>query len=155
MTFGVEMLLKRLAEFSEIAGQPARYLIAFSGGLDSTVLTHVLASSRESHRVPILAVHIDHGLQAESAAWRDACETFARQLGIDFLARQVAVALDSGLGPEASAREARQGFEPTSFLVGDRSSSRDLRLYRGGASQSTHHLLHRRAAPRGGGGGGG
>lgn len=122
MTFGVEMLLKRLAEFSEIAGQPARYLIAFSGGLDSTVLTHVLASSRESHRVPILAVHIDHGLQAESAAWRDACETFARQLGIDFLARQVAVALDSGLGPEASAREARYAelralVEPGDWLL--------------------------------------
>lgn len=107
MTFSAEILLQRLAEFSEIAGLPARYVIAFSGGLDSTVLTHVLASSRESHQIPILAVHIDHGLQPASAAWRESCETFARELGVDFLGRQVDVALDSGLGPEASAREAR------------------------------------------------
>ena len=119
MTFSAEILLQRLAEFSEVAGLPARYVIAFSGGLDSTVLTHVLASNRESHQIPILAVHIDHGLQPASAAWRESCETFARELGVDFVGRQVNVALDSGLGPEASAREARYAALRTLVAPGD------------------------------------
>jgi len=117
--FSAEILLQRLAEFSAVAGSPARYVIAFSGGLDSTVLTHVLACSREAHQIPMLAVHVDHGLQPESAAWRESCATFASGLGVDFVARQVDVALDSGRGPEASAREARYAALRTLVSPGD------------------------------------
>jgi len=115
-------LLQRLAGFSEVAGTPARYVIAFSGGLDSTVLTHVLASNRELHRIPVIAVHVDHGLQAESASWRDTCEAFAQQSGVDFISLAVSVDLKSGRGPEASAREARYAalravVEPGDWLL--------------------------------------
>ena len=52
MTLSDAMVLARLAAAAEVAGSPRRYLIAFSGGLDSTVLTHALAVSRDRHQVP-------------------------------------------------------------------------------------------------------
>ena len=103
MSFTREQLFERLAAFEYQAERPARYVIAFSGGLDSSVLAHALSGSD----VPVLAVHIDHGLQDESGDWSRHCEAFAESLGIGFQCRKVAVQLESGKGPEASARDAR------------------------------------------------
>ena len=107
MSFNAESLLRQLARFSDLAGPPERYVIAFSGGLDSTVLLHALAASQPSHRVPLLAVHVDHGMQAESASWAEQCAAVAAELGVAFKALRVDVDLTSGQGPEASAREVR------------------------------------------------
>ena len=68
MSFDQGSLLRKLAELAELSGKPARLVVAFSGGLDSTVLLHALASSRDAHQTALLAVHIDHGLHQESAA---------------------------------------------------------------------------------------
>ena len=103
MTFTRELLLETLAGFEPHAGRPSRYVVAFSGGLDSSVLAHALAGAD----LPVVAVHIDHGLQEESAEWARHCEQFANSLGIDFRYRKVEVQLESGKGPEASARDAR------------------------------------------------
>jgi len=105
--FDANVLRKRLAELEDDAAPPSRYVIAFSGGLDSSVLAHALASGNVAGSVPVLAVHIDHGLQAESADWEAHCRAFAADLGIGYRSRRVMVQLESGRGPEASAREAR------------------------------------------------
>ena len=52
------------------------------------------------------AVHVDHGLQADSAAWAQACRAKARRWGIPCDVIRVAVAAN-GSGPEAAARAAR------------------------------------------------
>ncbi|HER19697.1 MAG TPA: hypothetical protein ENO14_01475, partial [Chromatiales bacterium] len=40
-------------------------LLAFSGGLDSTVLLHLLVRLRDAGQIaPFTAVHVHHGLQA-------------------------------------------------------------------------------------------
>jgi tRNA(Ile)-lysidine synthase len=122
VTFTTETLLRRLAELTDVAGQPNRYVIAFSGGLDSTVLTHALASTRAVHQVPLLAVHVDHGLQKESPTWAAHCSAFAAQFGIDLITRRVLVDAGSGSGPEAAAREARYAalrslLEPRDWLL--------------------------------------
>lgn len=45
--------------------------IAFSGGLDSTVLLHLLATLATTETLPPLsAVHVHHGLQTSADAWR-------------------------------------------------------------------------------------
>lgn len=102
-------LLRKLATLEEVAGRPARYLVALSGGLDSTVLAHALAATRETHGVPVLAAHVDHGLQPESGRWSGQCRSFAGRLGIEFLSLAVDVDRRSGLGLEAAARAARYG----------------------------------------------
>ncbi len=90
---------------------PARYVVAFSGGIDSTVLLHALC--RSSASVPVVAVHIDHQLCEESAEWERHCRAFAESLGIEYIVRQADIAADCGQGPEAAARAARYGLFET------------------------------------------
>jgi tRNA(Ile)-lysidine synthase len=115
VSFTREQLFERLAAFEYQAERPSRYVIAFSGGLDSSVLAHALAGAD----IPVLAIHIDHGLQEESDAWSRHCETFAESLGIGFECRRVAVQLESGKGPEASARDARYNALHAELRPGD------------------------------------
>lgn len=104
MSLDPDDLLERLPALT--AGcPPARFVVAFSGGLDSTVLLHALATSAST--TPLLAVHIDHGLHAESGVWREHCRNVAAALGVAFASRRVAVAADDERGPEAAARAAR------------------------------------------------
>ena len=107
MTFTCEILLQKLVALSEGAGQPNRYVVAFSGGLDSTVLLHALATGTDKQDIPIVAVHVDHGLHEDSSDWSAHCKAFASSLGVDFISERVSVKRDAGHGPEAAAREAR------------------------------------------------
>ena len=120
MTFSPAILAQQLRAFLKIAGQPRRHVVAFSGGLDSTALLHALAALRASESaVPLLAVHIDHGLQADSRAWRDHCEQVAAEFAVDFRSLSVTVDTDTGSGPEASARDARYAALRTVLEDGD------------------------------------
>ena len=123
MTFSATILASQFKEFEKEAGKPQRYVIAYSGGLDSTVLTHAVANLRHhadvDESVPILAIHIDHGLQPESGAWRQKCQEVAASLEIEFLSLEVSVQLESGKGPEASAREARYSALHAELRPGD------------------------------------
>jgi tRNA(Ile)-lysidine synthase len=106
MSFSSEVLLQRLQ--SLLAGiEPRRWIVAFSGGIDSTVLLHALASS--ATRVPIVAIHVDHGLHPRSASWAEQCASVAASLDVAFRTVRVSVAENAGAGPEAAAREARYG----------------------------------------------
>jgi tRNA(Ile)-lysidine synthase len=107
VSFDREVLLRRLSGLEDFAERPQRFVVALSGGLDSSVLLHALASGRTEHGLPILAVHVDHGLQSESASWADQCEEFATQLGVEFVRKRAVVDLASGTGMEAAARQAR------------------------------------------------
>ncbi len=107
MTFSPASLLDRLGALETGANKPKRYVIALSGGLDSTVLAAALAATREVHGKALYAVHIDHQLHAESAEWNGQCRELAVRLGIDFIAESVDVDSESGSGLEAAARVAR------------------------------------------------
>jgi tRNA(Ile)-lysidine synthase len=84
-------------------------LVALSGGLDSTVLLHALAASRAARERGLRAVHVDHGLNADSAMWARQCADFAKQIGVPLETRTVDIARTPGLGLEATARRARYG----------------------------------------------
>jgi tRNA(Ile)-lysidine synthase len=77
--------------------------IAFSGGLDSTVLLHLLATAKPL--VPLRAVHIHHGLQAAADAWPSHCQSVCDYLGVPL--RIVRVQVPSGASLERAARDAR------------------------------------------------
>ena len=119
MTFTCEILLQKLAALSEGAGQPNRYVVAFSGGLDSTVLLHALATGTDKQDTPIVAVHVDHGLHEDSSDWSAHCKAFASSLGVDFISEHVSVKRDAGHGPEAAAREARYRVLAAQLKPGD------------------------------------
>jgi tRNA(Ile)-lysidine synthase len=107
VTFTSEALRHKLAALTDLAGEPGRLVIAYSGGLDSTVLLHALAASRDVLQKPILAVHVDHGLHKEAANWSGHCHSVANALDIDCCELPVNVDAESGAGPEAAARDAR------------------------------------------------
>ena len=107
MSFDPEVLLARLDALETAANRPDRYLVALSGGLDSTVLAHALAATRERHGRALLAIHVDHRLHPESGRWSGYCRDLAGRLGIEFVAETVSVDTGSGSGLEAAAREAR------------------------------------------------
>ena len=81
--------------------------LALSGGLDSTVLAHALAASREARARGLRCIHVDHGLHPDSAAWATHCESFAARIEIPFEAIRVTVPRDSRSGLEGAARRAR------------------------------------------------
>ncbi|MDH5391548.1 MAG: tRNA lysidine(34) synthetase TilS [Gammaproteobacteria bacterium] len=85
--------------------QPAspRFIVAYSGGLDSHVLLHLLHACKISCR----AVYIEHGLQAASKTWSEHCAATCQQLAIEFVSISVNAQAASGESPEASARTAR------------------------------------------------
>ena len=85
----------------------ARFCIAYSGGLDSTVLLTALASLRERGGFHLRALHVDHGLHADSVHWAQAARAQARRLGIACEVLRVRIRRGAGESLEALAREAR------------------------------------------------
>ncbi len=120
MSLSASSLGRRLADFQRLAGPPARYIVAFSGGLDSTVLLHVLKETVDAGRdASILAVHVDHGLHPDAADWTRHCRDVAVGLGVPIRCLRVEVAADSGLGVEAAARAARYRALEAEMRPGD------------------------------------
>ncbi len=78
--------------------------VGYSGGLDSTVLLHAAAMRFPAPR--LRALHVNHGLQAESLDWQRHCERVAGDLSVPIEVLRVTV--DSG-NVESQARRARYG----------------------------------------------
>ena len=81
-------------------------VVAYSGGPDSTALLHALSTTPA--RPPLRALHIDHGLHADSGLWAAHCRRFCESLGVSLDVVRVAVDLTTGEGIEAAARHARR-----------------------------------------------
>lgn len=82
-------------------------VVAYSGGLDSTVLLHMLSEQKASFGFKLEAVHIHHGLSPNADDWASFCQQTCKVLNIPIKVVQVDVAKDSGVGTEAAARHAR------------------------------------------------
>lgn len=103
MAFNPQHLIVDLIK--QVAGRPV--CVAYSGGVDSHVLLHLLASTHHPQLPSIRALHIDHGLQPEAASWAEHCRQIAAELDTPFDTIQVSVDRIDELGLEAAAREAR------------------------------------------------
>ncbi len=92
-----------------------KIIIAYSGGVDSHVLLHLVASNPE-FKSKITAIYVHHGLQVEADAWAVHCQAAALSLGVAFKTIKVKIDTDSGKSLEELARDARyQALKP---LVG-------------------------------------
>lgn len=88
-------------------GSPMRIALAYSGGLDSSVLLHLLAHRFAGGAAQLHAFHIHHGLSPHADAWQAHCAREAARHGVVFDTMPVAVRNDGGRGIEAAARDAR------------------------------------------------
>lgn len=88
------------------SAQP-QLLLALSGGVDSMVLLYALASVRQRLPFTLSAMHVHHGLSPNADDWLKLCEQQCLALNVNFYSDQVRLDLQTGLGVEATAREAR------------------------------------------------
>ncbi|WP_211163146.1 tRNA lysidine(34) synthetase TilS, partial [Aromatoleum diolicum] len=84
-----------------------RVCVALSGGLDSTVLLHVLAGLRQAKGFALVAAHVHHGLSPNADAWLAFCASLCNRLGVAFHPFREHVVRNHPAGLEAAAREAR------------------------------------------------
>jgi tRNA(Ile)-lysidine synthase len=112
-------LIDHLARaLDDVPGVPL--VVAFSGGPDSTALLHALAS--QMPRPSLRALHVDHGLHADSATWAVHCRRLCDSLGLPIEVVRVTVDLTRGEGIEAAARRARHeafasALKPGEYVV--------------------------------------
>ncbi|MCI8211879.1 tRNA(Ile)-lysidine synthase [Pseudomonas sp. S25] len=80
--------------------------IGFSGGLDSTVLLHLLAELAKRENLPPLnAIHVHHGLQVVADAWPLHCQQICKALSVPL--QVISVQVEPGASLEQAARDAR------------------------------------------------
>ena len=103
MSFDPDKLLNLLR------GLPAaqRYWVAYSGGLDSSVLLQALAQQQYALAGELRALHINHHIHADSDAWQQHCERSCARLRVPLECRGVAVSPAKGESLEAVARAER------------------------------------------------
>jgi tRNA(Ile)-lysidine synthase len=103
-------LANAIAELLHGLPRPAAGLcVAFSGGLDSTVLLTALARrSGPIALLPLRAVHVDHGLLPQSRQWSRRCVEVSTSLGVPCQLLEVDARAPRGASPEAWARRVRR-----------------------------------------------
>ena len=78
-------------------------VVAYSGGLDSTVLLRALVGLGR----PVTAIHINHGLHPAAMSWARHCQETCARLGVPLEVVNVSITDIDALGVEAAARRAR------------------------------------------------
>lgn len=104
-------------DFSELANA-SRIIIAYSGGVDSSVLLHALATQWPAVD-RLLAVHINHGLQAQANHWQQHCQQVCQALAVNYRAMTVDVNVKANSSVEAAARQARYQALQSVMQTGD------------------------------------
>jgi len=81
--------------------------IAYSGGLDSTVLLHLMRHYADEHGIALRAFHVHHGLSSNAELWLEHCRATCLSLAVPFDVRRVELSPDDGGSVEEAARDAR------------------------------------------------
>ena len=126
--------------------QQLHYLLAFSGGLDSTVLLYLLANALKNEpHAHLSAIHIHHGLQSVADDWVVHCQTVCDAWQVPLTVVYVNAKAIPGESPEAAARTARylaleQHMSDKSILVtghhqDDQAETFFLQLLRGAGTK--------------------
>ena len=84
--------------------KPGRYIVAVSGGLDSTCLLDMMA---KSDGYELIVAHYDHGIRQDSALDLAFVNSIAKQYGLKFVYESASL---GPLASEATARKARYDF---------------------------------------------
>lgn len=88
--------------------QPRKFVLAFSGGVDSRVMLQLLAHFQNRYRdIQCIAVHVHHGLSEHADSWQQQCERWASDAAIPLYVERVNLQLGSRVSIEQAARDAR------------------------------------------------
>ena len=81
--------------------------VAYSGGLDSSVLLHLAAAFAREQGVRLFAFHIHHGISVNADTWQAHCRQQCEQVGAVFDTRNIALKDFDKSGVEEAARIGR------------------------------------------------
>lgn len=91
-----------------IPSDVSRFLIAYSGGIDSHVLLHrMLDYQHQNPAIQLRAIHVHHGLSPNADAWLQHCEKICRDAQIEFISAHIEIHRGGGNSLEAQARSRR------------------------------------------------
>jgi len=105
--------------FVSLPADARQFLVAFSGGLDSTVLLHQLMLLRvQQPTVQLRAIHVHHGLSPQADRWVEHCQQLCAQWHIPLVVARVTL-VNNGEGIEAQARKARYQAFADALMPGE------------------------------------
>ncbi len=103
----MQVSTESIAAFLDTVPGRKRFLIAYSGGLDSHVLLHLMVRLREESGYGIRAAHVNHNIQRESRDWAGHCRDTCRALGVEMEVIDVDAGRAGKESPESRARRKR------------------------------------------------
>ena len=92
---------------AQVASVPSSIAIAYSGGLDSSVLLHLMHRFAQQRSIKLFAFHVHHGLSPRADDWLHHCAAEATKLNITFAFERIQLSGIENSGVEAAARVAR------------------------------------------------
>ncbi len=99
MSFPISLLQRFFSDYQHLV----KFYVAYSGGLDSTVLLHAM----HTEKLPIHAIHVNHHLQKECDSWQKHCEAVCKQWGIAISIKHAEIQNIPQKSLEDLARDAR------------------------------------------------
>ena len=132
VTSSEALLLSGVNEVAHFLREATTIWLGYSGGLDSTVLLHLM----NSVGYKVKALHVNHQLSINANFWEEHCRRFAKALDVPFIAERVRV-LSRGAGLESAARDKR--YQVFNRHVG----SRDILLLAHHADDQLETLIYR------------
>jgi tRNA(Ile)-lysidine synthase len=127
------------ASLERAAARKSAVCVALSGGVDSVVLLHGLASLAKRFGLALSALHVNHGLSPSAFRWERNCRALCRRLRVPLTVRRVKIPVRREGGLESAARAARYaalagvraGFVALAHQLDDQAETVLLNLLRG------------------------
>jgi tRNA(Ile)-lysidine synthase len=135
-----------------------KVFIAYSGGVDSTVLLHAFHELSKDNEISLEAIHVNHNLNEQSKSWEDHCKNFCNKKAIKLHIASVEIT-SKGSGLESAARNERykifqniisnEGQVLTAHHQDDVAETILLRLFRGTGIDGIRGLQEKRTLGKG------
>ena len=102
-TLSADSFLSVLQELDNVN----KFWLAYSGGMDSSVLLHLFYLNKEKIKHQIEVLYVNHGLQQEADDWADFCQKQCEDYDFSFTELKISESCPKGESVEAWAREKR------------------------------------------------
>lgn len=96
--------IEKLQHILQTNTDKKKFVVAYSGGLDSHVLLHAMSQCVD---VSLIAVHVNHQLNLKADQWAAHCQAVCDALGVSLRIEKISIDLTRGESLEEKAREAR------------------------------------------------
>lgn len=143
---------------AELPDDVSKLYVAFSGGVDSLVLLHILVQARLTHGYQLTLWHINHGLQVNADLMEQLARDTALQLDVEVRIDHLNLSADSA-NLEAVARHARYDLFAsvlesdsavlTAHHMNDQAETLLLNLMRGSGAAGLRAIARIKALGRG------